>query len=76
MLFLGLVVVLKGEPTLPWWSYLVALALGGTYIVSLSPMASLLIDMNAARIAFVAPFSNLLFARMGNGIATEQLSKS
>lgn len=26
-------------------------------------------------LAFVAPFSNLLFARMGNGIATNQLMK-
>lgn len=26
-------------------------------------------------VAFIAPFSNLLFARMGNGIATNQLMK-
>ena len=50
---LGLIVVLKGETTLPWWSYIIALILG----------------------AFVAPFSNLLFARLGNGIATNQLMK-
>ncbi|TBU24794.1 oligopeptide transporter [Dichomitus squalens] len=51
--FAGLIVVLKGETTLPWWSYIIALILG----------------------AFVAPFSNLLFARLGNGIATNQLMK-
>ena len=45
--------MLKGETTLPWWSYIIALILG----------------------AFVAPFSNLLFARLGNGIATNQLMK-
>ncbi|KAH8093252.1 oligopeptide transporter [Cristinia sonorae] len=51
--FAGLIVVLKGETTLPWWAYIVALILG----------------------AFITPFSNLLFARMGNGIATNQLMK-
>lgn len=45
--------VLKGETTLPWWSYIIALLLGSV----------------------VAPFSCLLFARMGNGIATNQLMK-
>ncbi|KAH9941508.1 oligopeptide transporter [Amylocystis lapponica] len=51
--FAGLIVVLKGQTTLPWWSYIVALLLG----------------------AFVTPFSTLLYARMGNGIATQQLMK-
>ncbi|KAH9840269.1 oligopeptide transporter [Rhodofomes roseus] len=51
--FAGLIVVLKGQTTLPWWSYLIALLLG----------------------AFVTPFSTLLYARMGNGIATNQLMK-
>lgn len=50
---LGLIVVLKGETTLPWWGFIVALVLG----------------------AVVTPFSTLLFARMGNGIATNQLMK-
>ncbi|KAJ8516828.1 hypothetical protein ONZ45_g5896 [Pleurotus djamor] len=49
----GLVVVIKGDTTLPWWSYIIALILGG----------------------FITPFSTLLFARMGNGIATNQLMK-
>ncbi|KAF9051472.1 oligopeptide transporter [Panaeolus papilionaceus] len=49
----GLIVVFKGQTTLPWWSYIVALILG----------------------AFITPFSTLLFARMGNGIATNQLMK-
>ncbi|TFY79230.1 hypothetical protein EWM64_g4787 [Hericium alpestre] len=51
--FAGLIVVLKGQTTLPWWSYIIALATG----------------------AFVTPFSTLLYARMGNGIATNQLFK-
>jgi hypothetical protein len=45
--------VLKGETTLPVWSYIVALISG----------------------AIVTPFSTLLYARMGNGIATNQLFK-
>ncbi|EPQ56339.1 oligopeptide transporter [Gloeophyllum trabeum ATCC 11539] len=45
--FAGLIVVLKGQTTLPWWSYILALL----------------------------PFSTLLYARMGNGIATNQLMK-
>ncbi|KAH8093283.1 oligopeptide transporter [Cristinia sonorae] len=49
----GLIVVIKGDTTLPWWSYIVALLLG----------------------AFVTPFSTLLYARLGNGIATNQLMK-
>ncbi|EMD38929.1 hypothetical protein CERSUDRAFT_112637 [Gelatoporia subvermispora B] len=49
----GLIVVLKGQTTLPVWSYIIALILG----------------------AFIAPFSTMLFARMGNGIATNQLMK-
>jgi len=51
--FAGLIVVLKGQTTLPWWSYIVALLLG----------------------SFITPFSTLLYARMGNGIATNQLMK-
>ncbi len=49
----GLIVIFKGETTLPWWAYIIALLLGG----------------------FVTPFSTLLYARMGNGIATNQLMK-
>ena len=45
--------MLRGETTLPVWSYIVALISG----------------------AIVTPFSTLLFARMGNGIATNQLFK-
>ncbi|KAN0128570.1 OPT superfamily oligopeptide transporter [Lactarius tabidus] len=51
--FAGLISVLKGETTLPVWSYIVALTSG----------------------AIVAPFSTLLYARMGSGIATNQLFK-
>ncbi|KAG6889143.1 hypothetical protein C0995_003503 [Termitomyces sp. Mi166 len=52
-LFGGLIVVIKGQTTLPWWSYIIALIMG----------------------SFIAPFSTLLYARMGNGIATNQLMK-
>ncbi|KAG5644858.1 hypothetical protein DXG03_007498, partial [Asterophora parasitica] len=48
-----LIVIIKGQTTLPWWSYILALFLG----------------------AFITPFSTLLFARMGDGIATNQLMK-
>ncbi|EJD44887.1 peptide transporter MTD1 [Auricularia subglabra TFB-10046 SS5] len=51
--FAGLIVVFKGNTTLPWWGYLVALGTG----------------------AIVAPFSTVLYGRMGNGIATNQLFK-
>ncbi|KAI9467329.1 oligopeptide transporter [Lactarius psammicola] len=51
--FAGLISVLKGQTTLPVWSYIIALISG----------------------AIVAPFSTLLVARMGNGIATNQLFK-
>ncbi|KAG9126508.1 hypothetical protein FRC07_003176 [Ceratobasidium sp. 392] len=51
--FAGLIVVLTGHTTLPWWGYILSLLVG----------------------AFVAPFSNLLYARLGNGIATNQLMK-
>nr|AGA20377.1 oligopeptide transporter 6 [Phanerodontia chrysosporium] len=51
--FAGLIVVFKGETTLPWYGYIVALLLGGV----------------------ITPFSTLLYARMGNGIATNQLMK-
>ncbi|KAI6006134.1 OPT oligopeptide transporter protein-domain-containing protein [Pisolithus albus] len=51
--FSGLIVIIKGQTTLPWYAYIVALLLG----------------------SFITPFSQLLFARMGNGIATNQLMK-
>ncbi|KAF8328081.1 OPT oligopeptide transporter protein-domain-containing protein [Cantharellus anzutake] len=50
--FAGLIVIIKGNTTLPWYGYIIAL-LG----------------------SFVTPFSNLLYARLGNGIATNQLMK-
>lgn len=53
ILLSGLIVCIKGQTTLPWWSYIIALLLG----------------------AFVTPFSTLLYARLGNGIATNQLMK-
>jgi hypothetical protein len=50
---IGLIACVKGNTSLPWWSYIVALISG----------------------AVVTPFSTLLYARMGNGIATNQLFK-
>ncbi|KAL1661418.1 peptide transporter MTD1 [Schizophyllum commune] len=49
----GLIVCIKGETSLPWWSYIVSLAVG----------------------AFITPFSTILYGRMGNGIATNNLMK-
>ncbi|KAF8842459.1 OPT superfamily oligopeptide transporter [Paxillus ammoniavirescens] len=49
----GLVVVIKGQTTLRWYSFVAALLVG----------------------SFIAPFSQLLYARMGSGIATNQLMK-
>ncbi|KAF4583571.1 hypothetical protein EYR38_002324 [Pleurotus pulmonarius] len=51
--FAGLIVVLRGETTLPWWAYIFALVLG----------------------ALVTPFSTIIVARMGSGVATKQLMK-
>jgi len=51
--FAGLVVVIKGDTTLPVWGYIVALVVGSV----------------------ITPFSNLLSARLGNGIATNLLVK-
>ncbi|KAH9913913.1 OPT oligopeptide transporter protein-domain-containing protein, partial [Fomitopsis serialis] len=53
--FAGLIVVLKGQTTLPWWSYLIALLLGGASVRH--------------------PVLDSALARMGNGIATQQLMK-
>ena len=66
----GLIVVFKGETTLPWYGYIVALVLGGTRFLFLMPRAEL-----NHRAGVITPFSTLLYARMGNGIATNQLMK-
>lgn len=68
----GLIVVLKGQTTLPWWSYIIALILGGMFI---HKYWAHIVLMSEIRAAFVTPFSTLLYARMGNGIATNQLMK-
>ncbi|PPQ87336.1 hypothetical protein CVT25_002085 [Psilocybe cyanescens] len=59
----GLIVVFQGQTTLPWWSYIVALLLGA------------FITRKTDDPPIFQPFSSLLFARMGNGIATNQLMK-
>ena len=67
---LGLIVVLKGQTTLPLYSYIVALLLG-CMLMSFHqfPLFTRIL------LALVAPFSQTLFARMGNGIGTNQLMK-
>lgn len=61
--------MLKGETTLPWWAYIISLLLGGMSS-SFEPIRLLIVFS-----AVVTPFSTLLYARMGNGIATNQLMK-
>jgi len=64
----------------PWWWYVILLALaffagliviftGDTTLPWWGYITALALG------AFIAPFSNLLFARLGNGIATNQLMK-
>lgn len=68
----GLIVVIKGQTTLPWWSYIVALVLGTLVTVRQFYKDSYL-DLNLKLCP--QPFSTLLVARLGNGIATNQLMK-
>jgi len=65
----GLVVVFKGNTTLPWWGYLVAL-ISGT-IVAVRMEGQKFSDL----LTRYKPFSTVLYGRMGNGIATNQLFK-
>ncbi len=68
----GLIVVLKGQTSLPWWSYIVALVLGGFITVRFLDVAE------RQRFVFIPcpqPFSTLLYGRMGTGVATNQLMK-
>ena len=71
MKFTGLIVTFKGQTTLPWWSYIVALIFGAFITVGHenSPPSICL------RFFSHQPFSTVLYARMGNGIATNQLMK-
>ena len=64
--------VLKGQTTLPWWAFITALILGGKSTSSTYDGAS---AISHGFLAFVTPFSTILYARMGNGIATNQLMK-
>ncbi|KAL0960200.1 hypothetical protein HGRIS_011834 [Hohenbuehelia grisea] len=64
----------------PWWWYLILLALSflaGLIVVikgqTTLPWWSYIVALILG--AFITPFSTLLFARMGNGIATNQLMK-
>lgn len=69
---LGLIVVFKGQTTLPWWSYIVALILGAFITVQILKYR---VNPPLTLTLFQQPFSTLLYARMGNGIATNQLMK-
>jgi hypothetical protein len=67
----GLIVVIKGGTTLPVWGYIVALLTGCECAhILLGTLFS-----HGRLVAFIAPFSNLLYARLGNGIATNNLVK-
>ena len=70
--FLGLIVVLKGQTTLPWWSYIVALIMGAFITVSHNKnnKNNLLTLMQ-----YLQPFSTVLVARLGSGVGTIQLMK-
>ncbi|KIJ51867.1 hypothetical protein M422DRAFT_244244 [Sphaerobolus stellatus SS14] len=67
-------------PEAPWWWYILLLALaffaglivifkGNTTLPWWGYITALILG------TFIAPFSNILFARLGNGIATNQLMK-
>lgn len=62
--------ILKGQTTLSWYSYIVALLLGCTKL-----SVYLFLIFTNIYPACVTPFSLTLVARVGNGIATNQLMK-
>ena len=67
---LGLIVVFKGQTTLPWYSYIVALLLGCAVLSTLW-----FFDVYVILPAFVTPFSQTINGRMGSGVSTHQLMK-
>jgi hypothetical protein len=69
----GLIAVLKGNTTLPVWAYIVALVSGAIVTVCSPTTISGTVPLICGRV--IQPFSTLLYARMGNGIATNQLFK-
>jgi len=72
----GLIVTIKGQTTLPWWSYIIALILGAFITVGYQIDLPIFFFSPLTRVIFShQPFSTILFARMGNGIATNQLMK-
>ena len=71
-IFLGLIVVLKGQTTLPWWSYIVALLVGVFITVKLYSVKQ---KKPFIFMRYVQPFATILFARMGSGVGTAQLMK-
>ncbi|KAG8768545.1 hypothetical protein FRC12_005500, partial [Ceratobasidium sp. 428] len=70
--FAGLIVIFTGHTTLPWWGYILSLFVGGTPMTAITTNSA---HLTCSETAFIAPFSNLLYARLGNGIATNQLMK-
>ena len=71
-IFLGLIAVLKGQTTLPWWSYIVALLVGVFITVKLYSVKQ---KKPFIFMRYVQPFATILFARMGSGVGTAQLMK-
>lgn len=65
---MGLVVVIKENITLPVWAYIIALALG----TIVAPFVSYPVDVWSFT---YFKQSTILYARYGNGIATNQLMK-
>ncbi|RDX52925.1 oligopeptide transporter [Lentinus brumalis] len=73
-------VINKNYSEVPWWWYIILLALSffaGLIVVfqgqTTLPWWSYIISLLLG--AFITPFSTLLYARMGNGVATNQLMK-
>ena len=71
-ILLGLIVVFKGQTTLPWWSYIIALFMGVFITVKLYFVKQ---KKPFIFMRYVQPFSTILVARMGSGVGTVQLMK-
>jgi hypothetical protein len=69
---LGLIVVLKENITLPAWAYVVSLLVGIVVAPFVSTPGAQHLRMDSDQILFQ---SIILYARYGNGIATNNLSK-
>lgn len=68
--FTGLAVVIRGQTTVAWWSYIIALILGSVVAVR-----SFFRCVSVSLTHTPQPFSILLTARLGHGVYTSQLMK-